>query len=151
MLCHMDCGITVQQRGDRVYYSVTWSALRQADRWQIASSVPAVGGVYEIYWMDEHKHLRMLTIGNAAFGGLRSEIRRFTDPELVDDPEAIAILNDKEIWFRYAPTDSAKDMADIVWFFRKTYFPENPGVSHSGRYKQIFLKENAPDKVHWVM
>ena len=101
----MDCGITVQQRGDRVYYSVTWSALRQADRWQIASSVPAVGGVYEIYWMDEHKHLRMLTIGNAAFGGLRSEIRRFTDPELVDDPEAIAILNDKEIWFRYAPTD----------------------------------------------
>lgn len=105
MLCHMDCGITVQQRGDRVYYSVTWSALRQADRWQIASSVPAVGGVYEIYWMDEHKHLRMLTIGNAAFGGLRSEIRRFTDPELVDDPEAIAILNDKEIWFRYAPTD----------------------------------------------
>jgi hypothetical protein len=41
-------------------------------------------------------------------------------------------------------------MADIVWFFRKTYFPENPGVNHSGRYERIYINESAPDKLIWV-
>jgi hypothetical protein len=92
----------------------------------------------------------MLSVAHASFGGLRSELRRFTDPELVEDERAAAILADRPIYFRYASTDSAADMADIVWFFRKTYFPENPGVSHSGRYERIFLEESAPDKVRWV-
>ena len=146
----MDSGIRKQERGKDVHFSILWSALRKADRWSIAKSVPAVGGVYEIYWMDERKHLRMLTVANANFGGLRSEIRRFTDPELVDDERAAAILAANDIYFRYAATDSASDMADVVWFFRKTYFPENPGVSHSGRYEKIFMTENAPDKIRWV-
>jgi hypothetical protein len=146
----MNSGINGKAKGKDVYYSITWSALRKADRWEIAKSVPAVGGVYEIYWMDERKHLRLLSIASANFGGLRSEIRRFTDPELIDDARAVEILTNREIFFRYAESDSAAAMADIVWFFRKTYFPENPGVSHSGRYTQIFLTENAPDKVRWV-
>lgn len=146
----MDNGIRRRERGKEVWYSVAWSALRTANRWEIAKSVPAVGGVYEIYWMDERKHLRMLSVAHASFGGLRSELRRFTDPELVEDARVAAILTDRPIYFRYAPTDSSADMADIVWFFRKTYFPENPGVSHSGRYDRIFLEESAPDKVRWV-
>ncbi|MFA6507596.1 MAG: hypothetical protein WCT14_15955 [Treponemataceae bacterium] len=146
----MNSGINGKAKGKDVYYSITWSALRKADRWEIAKSVPAVGGVYEIYWMDERKHLRLLSVAGANFGGLRSEIRRFTDPELIDDERAAEILTNREIFFRYAESDSAAAMADIVWFFRKTYFPENPGVSHSGRYERIFLNENAPDKVRWV-
>lgn len=146
----MNSGISGKAKGKDAYYSITWSALRKADRWEIAKSVPAVGGVYEIYWMDERKHLRLLSVASANFGGLRSEIRRFTDPELIDDERARAILSDREIFFRYAESDSAAAMADIVWFFRKTYFPENPGISHSGRYERIFLNENAPDKVRWV-
>jgi hypothetical protein len=106
--------------------------------------------VYEIYRMDGHKHLRLLMVGNTHYGGLRSELRRLTDPELSNHPEIIRGPADGDIWFRYAPTDSVAAMADVVWFFRKTYFPENPGVSHSGRYVRIFMKESAPDKLIWV-
>ena len=109
-----------------------------------------MGGVYELYWMDERKHLRLYCVGNANIGGLRSEIRRRIDPELTDDTALAKILDDNDLYYRYSIMDYADDMADVVWFFRATYFPENPGVSHSGRYKRIFMKENAPDRVHWV-
>jgi hypothetical protein len=146
----MSFGITAQDKGEDVYYTIRWSPLALADRWTISTQVPAVAGVYEIYWMDDHGHLRMLSVGNTHYGGLRSEIRRLTDPELITDAKAKQILEDEEIWFRYAPTNSNTAMADVVWFFRKTYFPENPGVESSGKYKKIFLKESAPDKLIWV-
>lgn len=92
----------------------------------------------------------MLVVGNAQFGGLRSEIRRFTDPELTEDPRIAELLSEKDIYFRYAWTDSSADMADVVWFFRVTYFPENPGVHHSGRFERIYMNEWAPDQVRWV-
>ena len=146
----MESGIKVQVKDDSVYYYVQWSPLSLAERWTINSRVPAVGGVYEIYWMDEHKHLRMMMVGYTNYGGLRSEIRRLTDPELALEPKLRKILEDEEIWYRYAPSNSNKIMADVVWFYRKTYFPEDPGVEHSGRYRALFLKESAPDKLIWV-
>ena len=146
----MDYGISAQEKGDAVYYSIQWSPLALAERWTINSKVPAVAGIYEIYWMDDHDHLRMLAVGDTHYGGLRSEIRRLTDPELTLDPKARETLENEEIWFRYAPSNSSDTMSDVVWFFRKTYFPENPGVEHSGRFKKIFMKESAPDKLIWV-
>ena len=146
----MDYGITAQEKGDEVYYYVKWSPLALAERWTINSKVPAVAGIYEIYWMDDHEHLRMLAVGDTHYGGLRSEIRRLTDAELALDPKTREILENEEIWFRYAPSNSSDAMSDVVWFFRKTYFPENPGVEHSGRFKKIYLKESEPDKLIWV-
>ncbi len=147
----MDYEVRSRTRGKDAYFSVHWSPLRQADRWAIAASVPAVGGVFEIYWMDERKRLRLFIVGHARYGGLRSEIRRLTDSELTDNPQTARLLADREIFFRYAATDSAADMADVVWFFRSAYFPENPGVAHSGRYRRIFMDESAPDRVRWVV
>ena len=146
----METGVTLQVKDDIAYYMVRWSALTLADRWSISGKVPAVGGVYEIYWMDDHQHLRMLSVGCTHYGGLRSELRRLTDPELTTDKEIRRILEDKEIWYRYVITNSPRIMADLVWFFRVTYFPENPGVEHSGQYKKIYLKESDPDKLIWV-
>jgi hypothetical protein len=146
----MDYGIVAREKGPDVHYFIQWSPLSTAERWTINAKVPSMAGVYEIYWMDDHGHLRLLSVGNTHYGGLRSEIRRLTDPELIDDARAKKILEDEEIWFRYALSNSAATMADIVWFFRKTYFPENPGVEHSGRYRKIFMNESAPDKLIWV-
>jgi hypothetical protein len=147
----MDYGITAKEQGTGIiHYFVHWSPLTVADRWVINAKVPSVAGIYEIYWMDDHNHLRMLTVGDTHYGGLRSELRRLTDPELVQNPKAAKILEDEEIWFRYAPTNSAAVMADVIWFFRATYFPEAPGVTHSGRYTKIYLQESAPDKLMWV-
>ena len=146
----MEPGITVQVKGENAYYYVQWSPLAVAERWTINAKVPAVAGIYEIYWMDDHDHLRMLSVGNTHYGGLRSELRRLTDSELALDKKARTILEEEEIWFRYAPTSSIAAMADVVWFFRATYFPEDPGVESSGLYKKVFLKESAPDKLIWV-
>jgi hypothetical protein len=92
----------------------------------------------------------MLAVGDTHYGGLRSELRRLTDPELATDPKRAKILEDEEIWFRYALTDSSAVMADVIWYFRATYFPEEPGVEHSGRYAKIYMHESAPDKLSWV-
>jgi hypothetical protein len=146
----MDYGITAREKGKEVHYSVKWSPLEKADRWTINAKVPSVAGIYEIYWMDDHSHLRMFSVGITHYGGLRTELRRLTDPELAENENAKKILEDEEIWFRYVPSNSAMVMADVLWFFKKTYFPENPGTEHSGRYEKIFMNESAPDKLIWV-
>jgi len=147
----MDYEITaVEKKGD-IYYHVNWSPLSKADRHEIVAKVPSVAGVFEIYWMDETKRLRLFIVGQTIYGGLRSEIRRVTDPELCqNDDKAKKILEEKEIWYRYTTTNSAKVMSDVIWFFTQTYFPENTSVKHSGRYENIFLKESEPDKLLWV-
>jgi hypothetical protein len=146
----VDYGISVREKGKNVYYAVSWSPLARADRWTINSRVPSLGGIYEIYWMDDHKHLRLLSVGDTHYGGLRTELRRLTDPELSARGRTRQILEEREIWFRYALTDSPAVMSDLIWFFRRTYFPEAPGLSHSGRYEKIFLRESEPDKLIWV-
>jgi len=146
----MEFGITGMDKKGDIHYFVNWSPLAIADKWEINAKVPSVAGVYEIYWMDETKRLRMFNVGLTHYGGLRSELRRLTDPELCDDAKARDILENKEIWYRYAPSNSSANMADVVWFFMNTYFPENTPVEHSGRYKKIYLTESEPDKLVWV-
>ena len=147
----MNCGVTVKVKKEDAYYTVQWSALAKADKYEINSKVPTFGGIFEVYWMDESEKLRLFIVGQTNYGGLRSELRRLTDPELCkNDEKAKKILEEKDIWYRYASTDSANIMADVVWFFMQTYFPERSSTSHSGRYKNIFLKESAPDKLLWV-
>jgi len=147
----MEYGIIAKEKKGDVYYFVNWSPLVKADRHEINAKVPSVAGIFEIYWMDETKHLRMFVVGQTNYGGLRSEIRRITDPELCyNDEKAKKILEEKEIYYRYAPSNSAKMMSDVIWFFMQTYFPENTTVAHSGRYENIFIKESEPDKLIWV-
>ena len=146
----MDTGIIARENGNIVHYFINWSPLEIAERWTINAKVPSVAGVYEIYWMDDHEHLRMLSVGQTHYGGLRTEIRRLTDPELAQTPKARQLLEEEEIWFRFFPCNSAPTMADVVWYFRRTYFPENPGVEHSGRYRKIFMNESEPNKLIWV-
>ena len=146
----MGYGITTLEKQGDIHYFVNWSPLALADRWEINAKVPSVAGIFEIYWMEETRRLRIFNVGLTHYGGLRSELRRLTDPELCENARTKEILEEKEIWYRYAPSNSAADMADIVWFFMITYFPENPPAEHSGRYRKIYLTESAPDKLIWV-
>ena len=139
-----------EKNGD-AFYNVQWSPLSKADRYEIITKVPSLAGIFEVYWMDEKNRLRLFVIGKTDYGGLRSELRRITDPELCKtDEKARKILEEKEIWYRYSPTDSSNIMADVNWFFMQTYFPDTNSVSHSGRYQNIYIKESAPDKLIWV-
>ena len=48
---------------------------------------------------------------------------------------------------RYAPSDSYKDMSDILYFFSSTYFPDKNLHDHSGRFDEIYVKEDSEDKL----
>ena len=146
----MEYGITFKEKKGAIHYFVSWSPLALADRWEINAKVPSVAGIFELYWMDDHKHLRIFKLGQTHFGGLRSELRRLTDPELCEDAKIKTILEDKEIWYRYAPSNSTANMSDVIWFFMDTYFPEKTTVEHSGRYDKIYINESEPDKLIWV-
>lgn len=91
-----DYGIIATEREENVYYYVKWSPLSKAERWDINAKVPAVAGIFEIYWMDDEKKLRMYNIGQTHYGGLRSELRRLTDPDLCTDPQVKNFLKIKK-------------------------------------------------------
>jgi len=147
----MNYGITATEKNRDVYYFVNWSPLTKADRYGIITKVPAVAGIFEIYWMDEKNRLRLFFVEKTIYGGLRSEIRRVTDPDLCKDNESLRkILEEKEIWFRYVTTHSSNIMEDVIWYLMQVYDPEKTSVKHSGRYENIFIKESAPDKLMWV-
>jgi hypothetical protein len=146
----MEYGITAKEKNGDIYYFVNWSPLAIADRWDINAKVPSVAGIFEMYWMDEKKHLRLFNLGVTHYGGLRSELRRLTDPELCTNEKTKKILEEKEVWIRYSYSHSKDTMADVLWFLMSTYIPENPGVENSGKYKKIFLAQSEPNKLIWV-
>ncbi len=133
-----------------VYYHLSWSALTFADKYRISTSVPAVAGLYELYYMDTHKRLNMLAITDTWYGGLRSRIRKAIDPYAMHNPEYRELLENAPIYYRYSCSDSFGDLLDAVWFLHSMYFPDDVRVEHSQRYKKIFLKETAPDRVYWL-
>mgnify|MGYP000980731582 CR=1 FL=1 len=47
------------------YYTLTWTALTRADKYKVTTSVPAIAGMYELYYMDTHKRLNLLAITHA--------------------------------------------------------------------------------------
>ncbi len=133
--------------GEYVYYTVFWSPLRKAEKFDIVRHVPAMAGIFELYYMDENKRIHRMLISRVWYGGLRSRIRHDTDPELVMEEHYRKILNKYQCYYRFTLTDSMNDMLDVLHFFSKTYIPEQPVPGDSGRYRKIFLEEVSPDKV----
>ncbi len=134
------------------HYVLTWSPLTKADKYNINRAVPAVSGVYELYYMDKGKRLNLLSVTHAWYGGLRSNIREAIDPYTKTDPKLKAFLSadNSEIYYRYSCSDSFGDLLDVVWFLHSGYFPADVRVESSNRYENFFVTERAPDKVYWL-
>ncbi|MEL3906476.1 MAG: hypothetical protein P1P65_05545 [Treponema sp.] len=135
---------------NNVYYTLRWTALTGADKYKITTAVPAVAGVYELYYMDSRKRLNLLAITHAWYGGLRSRLRQAVDPFDTHDRALRALLEECPLYYRYSCSDSFGDLLDIVWFLHTVYFPDDVRVQHSQRYRKIFLQEEAPDRVYWL-
>lgn len=138
--------VTKKIRNDSVYYTVTWSNLEKADRHRISQTVPAVSGIYEIYYVDEREIFHLFEVSQAWYGGLRGQIREKTDPELQSDPRKREILNERDCYYRFTKVNSVGDISDILFFLFETYFPKTNRLQSSGRYRQIYLKEISRDK-----
>jgi hypothetical protein len=144
----MNPQISRDEEGDRVYFTVRWSRLTLCDKYRIIAEVPSVAGIYELYSMDEKKKLNLFHVSSCWFGGLRHELRFRTDPELEQDPVRRKILADRECYYRYSLIENSDDMADILFFFDRTYFPHaEPRFPPSGRYAHIHVKELTDDQI----
>ncbi len=145
--------ITKEIYKNEAYYTVAWSPLTKADKYEITRSLPSVSGIYELYRMDDEKHLNLLISTHAWYGGLRSNIREAIDPMTKTDPELRKILEDEEenLYYRYSCCDSFKDMQDVIWFLHSSYYPDDKDlkIDHSHRYENFFLDEETPDKIFW--
>lgn len=139
--------IQKQTNQDNVYYTIFWSGLKKADKYEIIKSVPSVSGLFELYYMDHKKKLNLFFMAKAWYGGLRNSIRKMTDAELERNPARRQVLQVYDCYYRYTMTNSYQDMSDILYFFSATYFPGKGKTAPSGRYTQIFVQEESPDKI----
>ena len=131
------------------YYTVSWSPILKADRHQIIGSVPAVAGLFELYYLDDSGGLNLFHLGNAWYGGLRSWIRAATDPSVEINPGRRRILAEHDCFYRYCMSNSHPDIQDVLFFLGDSYYAEkNPHLS-SGRYQNIFVNEVNPQKLIW--
>jgi hypothetical protein len=143
----LEAKITKLVESQDAYYTVFWSRLQKADRYEIITKVPSVSGIYELYYQDEHKQLNLFHIAKAWYGGLRTWLRKATDPELEEDTVKKEILEHHDCYYRYTVIPSYADMSDILFFFAATYRPHSHKVVASGRYVNIYVKEVSEDKV----
>ncbi len=129
------------------YYTVRWSHLTAVDKYTIIKSVPAVSGLFELYYRDEWKKLIRFYMARVWIGGLRSTLRRLTDPILNEDIKWRDVLENKSCYFRYAMCNSYKDLTDVLYFFSETFYPHQHKTYNSERYTAIFVNEISPDKI----
>ncbi len=132
------------------FFEINWSGFKKAERYDINSSVPAESGVFQLYYMDDNKRLFLMYISRVWFGGLRSTIRKLTDPDLEYDPKWKSILSKYDCYYRYSLSDSNKDMEDILFYFSEVLFPGLNKCADSNRYRNIYLIEESPENFDTV-
>jgi hypothetical protein len=143
----LEAKVTKLVEAPDVYYTVYWSSLQKADRYGIVTKVPSVSGIFELYYQDEHKQLNLFHIAKAWYGGLRTWLRKATDPDLEEDKVKKQILADHDVYYRYTVIPSYADMSDVLYFFAATYRPHTHKVLSSGRYENIYVNEESEDKI----
>jgi len=126
----MDYRIAREEDARNVYYTLRWSPFAKADKYEIARSVPAIGGIAEIYYMDRKGKLNLFCLQRSWYGGLRAVLRERCDPSIEKDPWRLSVLvkwRDR-IYYRWTN------------FLVEGYSP-GAGPQSSGRYDRIFVKE----------
>ena len=129
------------------YYTVCWSPLKKSDKYEIIQCVPAMAGLFELYYMDEKKKLNLFFLGKVWIGGLRHRIRRLTDPEIEMDLKRREVLEKYDCYYRFCLTDHQDDLDDVFYFFSGRYQPDNQRAEHSRRYQAIYVEELEPNKI----
>ncbi len=139
--------ITKQTDKATVYFTVRWSLITKAHKFEILRQVPEMAGLFELYYMDEKNKLNLFYLGKAWLGGLRSRIRKMTDYTLELDKKRREVLETKKCYYRFSLSDSFNDITDVFYFFSNTYFPKTSVAEHSGRYDLIYVQEIADEKI----
>lgn len=142
--------IELRTKNKEGYFSLYWSHLKKADKYSVNGIIPALPGLYELYYQDEKKAMNLLTISSGWRSGLRSQIREDIEPSIFKPEEVRKILEDKPLYCRYTECENAENLQDVLWFLHQMYFGDKHKVHHTGRFEKIFVKEFAPDRLHWI-
>ncbi len=122
------------------YYTIHWSPIIRVDKYEIQRTVPAMAGIFELFYRGSDRKLHLFHYGIAWLGGLRAVIREMTDPLLMKDrPDIQRVLKDHECFYRFVVCESREDLEDLLAFFGKT--KGSPQRAASGRYENVRLKE----------
>lgn len=122
------------------YFTIHWSPIIRVDKYEIQRTVPAMAGIFELFYRGKDRKLHLFHYGVAWLGGLRAVIREMTDPVLLKDrPDIQRVLKDYECYYRFVVCESREDLEDLLAFFRKT--KGAPERAASGRYENVRLKE----------
>ncbi|MGO8693642.1 MAG: hypothetical protein ACLQMF_08235 [Rectinemataceae bacterium] len=133
----------VKTGDDEAFFTVHWSPISKADKYDIVTKAPAIGGIAELYYMDEKGKLNLFCLQRSWYGGIRAMLRERCDPVLEKDPFRLSILvkwRDR-IYYRWSNSESMADMNDVMFFFVETYSPGSHGARSSGRFHRIFVQE----------
>jgi len=122
-------------------YTVHWSRLAKAHKYNITGSVPARPGLFELYYKTGENNFKLFYMERVWYGGLRAEIRRASDPQTVTDRSRRKVLVENECFFRYTIIESKLDMKDLLHRYSLLLLPERPAPAHSGRYSKIFIED----------
>jgi hypothetical protein len=136
-----------KEKARNAYFTVSWSRLKKADKYDIVKSVPSEAGIYELYYMDDKGKLCLFHVGKSWYGGLRNELRERTDAEMERDAARKEILEERDCYYRWSLLSSSDDMADLLFFFAQTWQPGTTTVHASGRYEHIYVNEVDADKI----
>jgi hypothetical protein len=122
-------------------YTVHWSAIQKAHKYKITGSVPARPGLFELYYKTGENDFKLFYMERVWYGGLRSEIRRASDPDEVTDSARQKVLAEKECYYRYTIVETKQDMQDLLHRYSVALLPDRIPPAHSGRYLKIFIDD----------
>ncbi len=139
---YRDDFITLKKvKEDIAVYSVKWSQFAKVHKYNITGSVPARSGLFELYYKTGEHDFKLFYMERVWYGGLRSEIRRASDPLEVTDEARRKVLSEHECYFRYTIIESKQDMKDLLYRYSQMLLPDRIPPAHSGRYSKIFIDE----------
>lgn len=124
-----------------VFYNTSWSPKAQVDRYVITRSVPARSGLFKLYYKDDVGKIHLFYMERVWYGGLRSEIRRASDPLEVSDPARRKVLSKYKCFYRYTIVETKEDMLDLLHAYSELLLPAVDPPASSGRYEKVFIGE----------
>lgn len=128
-------------KDDVAVYSVNWSPFSKVHKYNITGSVPARPGLFELYYKTGEHDYKLFYMERVWYGGLRSEIRRASDPQEVTDKARRKVLIENKCYYRYTIIESKQDMKDLLFRYSQILLPERIPPAHSGRYEKIFIDD----------
>ncbi|MDR1893323.1 MAG: hypothetical protein LBQ61_01355 [Spirochaetales bacterium] len=126
---------------ETVYYTLAWSGLAKVDKFEIIKKVPAMSGIFQLFYEDKYKKPIIMYMARVWYGGLRAILREITDPLLTGDVNRRQVLETRSCYYRYTQVASQEDMEDLIHYLGLRILPPSQVPPPSGRFEEIYVQE----------